>query len=259
MKVVQSTVAAMQKPTNPKKDRSPNYPMLTFQDALARAKQIYDKDGIHPMNAEVAVKHMGLAMNGRTRMIVAALKHYGLLVSVGSQVKVTEEAKAIFVYPENEPKRAELLRRLAMQPKVFQQLRARFPASLPSDENLAATLQLEMDFTKEAAPALIKVYRHALQFAGVDGDSDATETYDPEAQEEAPISGMGSGADAQKQPPPPPAKTPPGMRQERHSWKLGGNVWAEVIITGTLDSKRLEKLKGFIALLDAEDSEAEGI
>lgn len=154
-----------------KKDRSPNYPMLTFADALARAKQIYEKDNTHPMNTDVAVRHMDLALNGRTRMIVASLKQYGLLVSVGSQVRVTDDAKAVFVYSEAEPKRAEIIRRLAMQPKVFQQLRAKFPVSLPSDENLAATLQLEMDFRKEACPTLIKVFRHALQYGGVDGST----------------------------------------------------------------------------------------
>jgi hypothetical protein len=46
--------------------------------------------------------------------------------------------------------------------------------------------------------------------------------------------------------------------QERHAWKLGNGVWAEITITGTLSAKRLAKLKGYIDLLDAEDDDEGG-
>jgi hypothetical protein len=38
---------------------------------------------------------------------------------------------------------------------------------------------------------------------------------------------------------------------------LGSGVWAELTITGKLTQKGLDKLQGYVELLDAEDEEIE--
>ncbi len=46
---------------------------------------------------------------------------------------------------------------------------------------------------------------------------------------------------------------PVPKKTERHIWKLGENEWAELSITSPLNSERLERLRRYMALLDAED------
>ena len=130
-------------------------------------------------------------------------------------------ASKIFIYPKDEPKRAELIRQLALQPKMFQAVIAKYGRDLPSDANLAAYLQIDLHFTEDACPTMIKALRHAIALAGVDASPPPGDTEGDDAHSEATMnSGQSDAPDAQtpKNPPQPPwgQNQIPRPHQERH-------------------------------------------
>lgn len=235
-----------------RRERSPNYPSILFDDALDRTKKIYEKEKQHAVSPEIAVKDMGLAgLNGRARVILGAMKQYGLLVSVGNQIRVTDDAAYVIVYPEGDLKRATLLQQLPLRPKVFQDLLVKFGASLPSDANVAAHLQFEMGFTAEACPTLLKAFKHAVEVSGVDGKAGSTETGAINLNQETPMS--------QFAPPPlgtaftPPGKPPPAPPAlHSRAWDLGDNTVMQVAIPMRLTKRNVQKLKKYVEVLAAE-------
>jgi hypothetical protein len=246
-------------PAKSPKDRSPNYPAITFTDALEKVQKIYDAEKTHAMSPELAAKRMGYEYNGRTRMFIAALKHYGLLVGVGTQVRVTEDATKLLIYPKHEPKRVALVRQLAMQPKMFQAVVQKYGMDLPSDENLTAFLQLELGFTADACPTMIRVLRHSIAVAGAVGDVDAKPPPGDTPKEAAP-------GDALMPPPAPPPqqaqtplqappKVPPMVEDdgfEMRSWNLGEQKVMRVALPKHMTQKNVEKLRKWVEVIAAE-------
>ncbi len=238
-----------------KRERSPNFPAIAFDAALENTKKLWMQAKKYPLSVELALKHMGYTNNGRSFRVLSALRKYGLVVPEGKEIRVSDDANAIFIYPEGSEERESRIKRLAMQPAIFRQVLQKFPGELPADDHLAAKLQHDMEFTASAAEELIKVLRHSMRTAGVDrGESGADSAMEVIAPEAAPMPQPIASAIASS----PRAAGPivsalPGAPQEKHAWKLGNGVWAEITITGTLRAKQLDKLKGYVALLDAEE------
>lgn len=243
----------------PRKDRSPNFPAITFELALENARKLWDADKKHPTTVDLGLKRMGYTKNGRSLRVLAALKSYGVLVAENNDVRVSDDAHAIFLFPVGSPERELRIKALAMRPPIFREVLRRFPGGLPSDETLHAKLQHDMGFTAEAVVPFVKALRAAMAVAGVDHLDESADTgADTVPHEAATMQPSTTSATTSPRPPIiPAAPLPRGVAgaQERHAWKLGNGVWAEVTITGTLTAKRLEKLKGFVALLDAEEED----
>ena len=147
-----------------KRDRSPNYPSMTFTEALAATRKIWDKEKRHLMSADLASQHLGYKKtNGVTLPMLAAMKKYGLIVTSGKEVRVSDDANTIFLYPEGSPESLTIIKRLAVLPSLFVEVLAKFPDGLPSDANLRARLQTEWRFaTQKAADNFIKALREAV-------------------------------------------------------------------------------------------------
>lgn len=269
----QQKPAAPAKPAEPdassgRQQRSPNYPSMLFMDALERVKKVYALEKKHPVRTEIALKHMGWTLNGRSRMYLASMKHYGLLIADGTDsVRVSDRAAEIIVLPEGEPRRAEALRQLAMQPRAFQQVIAKYGTSLPSDASLSAYLQLDMGFTPDACPVFIAALKHALEIAGVDGSVKFEENGGLDSSQEATMMPTASAVTMPLPATHLPTAAARGLApiahnptadgsSEQHKWKLAEGVWAEITITGTLDQKGFEKLKKYVALIDVSEAAA---
>src|SRR5260370_29869812 len=84
------------------KDRSPNYPALTFTEALEKAEKIWRQDKTHATPLSVAAQHMGFksATSGASAPVFAAMKRYELIEALdGDEVRVTQNANRIFIFP----------------------------------------------------------------------------------------------------------------------------------------------------------------
>jgi hypothetical protein len=249
-----------------KRDRSPNYPSLTFTDSLGKTEVLYRHEKKHPMAPDVAAAHLGYsnAKNGAFMSVISALRKYGLVEGVGGDVRVSDDASLLYIYPADAPERAAVASRLAMRPALFGEVLNKFPGGLPSDANLRAKLQHEWAFASgEAADAFIRALRDAVRVAALDGSGGGDETSDASSARESefvpqpPHSAPATGGYNPPPAAPPPAHHAPGTPMEKHAWKLADGVWADITITGTMNRRALEKLKKYVDLIDFSDDETE--
>ena len=244
-----------------KRDRSPNYPSLTFKEALAAAKKIWDQDKKHPVSVTLASQHLGYKQeNGVTLPMIASMKRYGLLVSAGKDVRISDEANTIFLYPEDAPEAIAVIKRLAMLPTLFGKVLEKFPDGLPSDANLRARLQDEWNFASpKAADNFIKALREAVALAGENEVAGGDPVVDNGGQVDKEPS-MTQSQPVTIKPPPgtvmpsrptvPASFSPPGTQSR--PWNLGGGTIMMVAIPNGLTPANIERLKKYVAVLESE-------
>ena len=83
-----------------KRERSPSYPAIDLEDALEKARILYEAERRNAASISVMVEHLGhKSGSGLGAVIIAALKKFGLIVDEGSgnrrKVRLSEEALKI--------------------------------------------------------------------------------------------------------------------------------------------------------------------
>lgn len=250
-----------------RRDRSPNYPAIPFSEAEGYARTLWEKDKRHPMTKDVAAQHLSYSKSsGATIPLFAAMKRYGLLESAGTDLRITEDAQVIFLYPKDSPEHIAMRKRLAMLPSLFGEVLASFPGGeLPSDATLQAKLRTVFKFASaDAAETFITALKEAVAIAGQGTVAD-------------PVPGMdNNGATTKETPmthPQDPAIKPtiapaigspkaPAQAQlpaqlanttQTRMWDLGGGAVMTVVLPPRgLSEKNVARLKKYVAALEME-------
>ena len=166
-------VAAVASSDKRTRTRSPAYPFVNLETAIARAKQFFDKEQRNAANVNVAMKHWGFKDESSSgASTVAALTSFGLLQDegIGDKRKVRLTPNALRVLLDARPdfkERTELIKQMALAPKIHQQLWEKWGNDLPSDAQLRHTLLLDwpVPFNENAVDWFIKEYRDTIAFA----------------------------------------------------------------------------------------------
>lgn len=174
--------------------RSPSYPALDLRAALEKAEQLYRGERQNAVPVETAVKHWGYLKgpNGRSNVVVSALKKYGLIVDSGSgrarKIQVTDATRRMLEHPE-QSERLALIKKAALLPRIHADMFRKYGATnMPSDDSWAWELKEDLQFTDAGAVDFIKEYRETIKFAELgdvereDPDLEADEGDDEEAQ-----------------------------------------------------------------------------
>lgn len=150
------------------KTRSRNYPALSLQAAIDRARDLYRQDGKAAIPAEVAVKAWKYgSLNGASLRVLGALRQYGLLDDPAPKtVRLSPRALTILLEPEESPARANAIREAATAPAVFGELMNQYGSDLPSDIALVSHLVRNENFSEDAARNLIVAFRDTLELLG---------------------------------------------------------------------------------------------
>src|SRR5688572_25044355 len=120
-----------------KRGRSPNYPQLTLEEAIEKARAVFAEEHFHATTREVIAQHMGFqGLSGPSQTCIASLRHYGLLEPSGDGLKVSDDAVTVLEFGPEEKRRDPALARLAMNPPLFRDLYAEFGPELPSASTL---------------------------------------------------------------------------------------------------------------------------
>lgn len=245
-----------------RRERSPNYPALTFTEALERAEKIYKKEKRNPVSQEIAGQHIGYQkLNGATYQAFGALRRYGLLMAGKGDLRISDDAHFIFVHPPDHPDRLAKMRELAMAPALFHKILGAFPDGLPSDENLIAKLQTdEWGFkSKDAARAAVRSLRDAVRIR--DGLEDFVTTDETDTAVPAAVPMFHSPGD--KAPAiPPMVPRPPLANLARHAsasevgltrrWEVSPGRFAVVELPPDPTVDEMEALDEFLSLLKQE-------
>jgi len=188
--------------------RSPSYPAIHLEQAIQRARQIYDRERQHPTPVETIVQHWGYkSLNGPASLSLAALKKFGLIADEGTgstrRARISDLAVHILANPD-ERERTRAIREAALNPAIHRELWARYGSQTPSDVNLKWELTREHKFTDTGADEFIPEYRATIAFAQL--------AVDDSVQTQTPDSGSDDNAEDESPPPPPPGRQP---RQRR--------------------------------------------
>ena len=154
------------------KGRSPLYPAINLETALQRARQLYEKERLHPTPVTTIVTHWKYrSLNGPAAQTLAALKKYGLIEDEGTgeqrKARLSALADAILSHPEEEKRKAGI-REAALRPAMHRELWDKYHVDLPSDSNLRWELTHDRGFTETGATEFIRVYKATVQFAPTD-------------------------------------------------------------------------------------------
>lgn len=141
------------------KVRSPNYPNLDLGAALEAVRPALKAENRNKMARSVLARHLGYnSLNGRALTKLGAVRAFGLIDGTGDDLKISDDAVTALVSPEKGGYvYKDALERLALKPQLFIDIKKQFPATLPSEQNLAFWL-VQQGYTQEAAGKAAKNY-----------------------------------------------------------------------------------------------------
>jgi hypothetical protein len=144
--------------------RSPRYPSISLREAVDLARKIYAKDGMHPLDRESAVQHLGYSsLNGASATALASLKQYGLSADAGTGMLRLTDLSLDIIEPTGDEAQHAALQAAAYTPDLFAALRERFPDKPPSESNLRAHL-VRQGFTPAAVKSIIPSYLETHEY-----------------------------------------------------------------------------------------------
>jgi hypothetical protein len=151
------------------RQRSPNYPTVSLQDALERVRRLFNEDGRASVPVETAAKHIGYAAaHGQAYSVISALKKYGLLEENKGRVALSQRAIELLNLPASDPRRLQALKDAALSPPIYRELvELHSQKGLPSDEALEAELVTYKSFNPKAVAGFVRDFRATLEFAGL--------------------------------------------------------------------------------------------
>ncbi|MGA2336995.1 MAG: hypothetical protein ABSG08_16635 [Terriglobales bacterium] len=217
--------------------RSPNHPAFDLTEAIAKAATVYEKERRSPTTPQVIVKHMGYShTHGPGGRALSGLRQYGLIEESGGHWKISDTGFAILQYPEGSQERHDAIKKAAVSPTLFRELREQYPDSLPSDETLKATL-LKRGFNPTAIDDLIGHFRSTMALAGL---TDVSYTDSAEGNKM-------SNLNPEIPPKPPiPSALLPGV--QTYSFALSPDARAELTLRGAVTPDDLDLLRDHIEL-----------
>ena len=173
-----------------KRGRSPSYPGIDLDDALKRARTLYDAEVEHSADVETILSHWEYEpKSSGGYQLLAALKKFGLLNDEGSganrTARLTRNAVEILLDDrEDSSDRQQLIQEAALKPPIHAELWKEYGASLPSDKNLKHKLRFNKGFTDRGVAEFIPQFRRTLAFAKLTGSGMLSDDEEDKPSEE---------------------------------------------------------------------------
>lgn len=146
------------------KVRGQSYPAISLAKAILQTKLIYEQERNRALDEATIAKALDDCVTHTAfASTISALLKYGLLESVESLFKVSEDAENIILLSRGHPDRVRSLKDIAFKPYLFSKLRESFSARLPSDNNLRSSL-VKMGFSPKTMENIIQSYLETLKF-----------------------------------------------------------------------------------------------
>jgi hypothetical protein len=219
------------------RERSPNYPQIGLDVAVESVRALFKRESRSLVPLEVAVKAWGYSsLNGVSRVRIASLRQYGLLLLQDGKVRVSPRGVTIAMLGEASSEYQQAIKDAALTPPIFRDLYEAMGNA--SDENLTHFLVNERKFSPDGARRLVRAYRATVEFAKLTEPSYDDEESDDFGQEQdvqgtinAPAPRavhVGGSATSGSH-----AAGPTGSSAaEQYRWPLVGGVVAEVTFRG---------------------------
>ena len=152
--------------------RSPAYPFINLETAIKRAQEFYNHQLRNTASRVVAVKHWGYQEKSSGGLqTIAALIAYGLMQDEGTgekrKLKLTPNAiRLILDKRPDSTERAQLIKEMALTPKIHGDLWDKWGGSLPEEQvRYTLTAEWEPPFNEKTVDGFIKEYKDTIAFA----------------------------------------------------------------------------------------------
>jgi hypothetical protein len=240
-----------------KRPRSPSYPGIGLQEAIERARELYNAERQNAVPVDLVLQHFGYKpKSGAGSVVIAALKKFGLLDYQGSgdsrRARLTDAALDIILDTrEDDSERRAAIQNAALLPTIHKELLAEYPDGLPSEASLRYNLTRERGFTLGAADELVRELHSTLEFAGLtDGGAilsrqaqDTSAEQEPEMTPPATAQAPSGDAPSQRV-----LRTPPAPQQRAVQLPVPGTSWVTVQGAFPLSAEAWDQM---MALLEA--------
>lgn len=145
--------------------RSGRYPGVALEDALAATEKLYKEEKHAPMDNATAAVHMGYkSLSGPARVMIGALRQYGLIARV-SDGRFKLSKLAIEALHGTDAQKAAARKQAALNPPLFSELSQQHTGA--SEENIRSYLITQRGFIDRGARIAARAFRDTLQFAKV--------------------------------------------------------------------------------------------
>jgi hypothetical protein len=157
-------------PEKPPKQRSPNYPAISLDEAVDKLPKLFADMKRHPVGVETAVGFMGLKYTSSTgKLALGAMRSFGLFEDAGkSMVKLSSRALDIVTdYARSSLGWRKAVQDAALEPAIHKKLWERYGEELPADDELRRVLIRELKFYDNAVSPFIAEYKRTIEFSGL--------------------------------------------------------------------------------------------
>jgi len=210
--------------------RSPNHPAFDLREALSKLAVIYKNEKRSATTPQVIAKHMGYShINGPGGRAVSGLRQYGLLEDVDGEYRISELGFSILHYPDGSQERAEALKKAAISPTLYRELREGYPDGAASNDTLRSNL-LKRGFNPAVLDHVIADFRSTMELADPSNVS-YTDLREGDKMNALPTNLV----------------TPP-VGIQTYSFALSPNARAELSLKGTITPEDLELLRDHVEL-----------
>ncbi len=152
--------------------RSPRYPNVSLNEAIQKARAIYEREHMSPLTPQVAAEAMGYSgINGASLKTISSLKKYGLLEGRGEDVRLTKDAQTLIIDDPKAKDYIDAIRRSALNPEIYSEINRQFQMG-GSERNIAVYLE-KQGFKPDAAKNVAQNYKETMALV-----SDGGEAYD---------------------------------------------------------------------------------
>lgn len=164
--------------------RSPAYPMLKLEDAIEKARTIYNADKRSYTSRPVIVQHLGYKdeNSGVGNRELSALRQYGLLEEKGGEYRVSDTAYAILFLSDASDGRGAALAQAALSPTIFKDLWAKYRSDA-SEGTLKDFLIHKREFNPASVDQVVSNYKATIMFAKLTNVSHTEAEEDQESPE----------------------------------------------------------------------------
>lgn len=146
------------------RERSPNYPHISIEQAVRKAGSIYQALGTRSSSGEEMTRAMG--HSGKHVRHLAALSAYALLQGRHQDLSLTPGAALIAELADQprHPDRVTAIRAAAFSPEVFRGLRGRFGDGRVPPQPACYRWLLRRGFTHQGSNRASLIYQRNLRF-----------------------------------------------------------------------------------------------
>ena len=247
------------------RDRSPAYPIVPLEVALARLVEFEAHFKRTAARREKVGEAWSIKAKAYADRTLAALGYFGLLeykkgAGDGPDIVISEEGRK-YLRAQQEQTKQEVVKAAALRPKQIVKFWANWGADRPADAACIDELTMKNGFSVGGARDFLKVYDDTISFAKLsDSDKIAPDLRGEEFQERA-------DKDVQPQPHPVQRQKAKLMEGEREltTGLLSKGASFRLIVTGHVGEKEIERLIKKLELdkeiladasSDGEDNEA---